>query len=155
VRWIFLAFALLPMLAVEQAHALKKTHASHKTHASKKTDAFDKTFELKRSAVASQEVEIDYVFNVDENCNSYGEIRLAVLSAPKSGSTEIRDIDKRSSFKQDNPRRHCNEQKLPAKAMYYKAKAGFRGEDHFRFVIVFHDGKAWVYNVEMSVWGPP
>lgn len=109
---------------------------------------------LQRSAVGSQEIQLEYMFNLDPGCKSYGEIRFVVLAPPKNGAVTFKPVEMFPSFKQDNPRHACNKNKVMAQAAFYAAREGFKGTDKFRFAIVFHDGEAWTYDVDMTVWGP-
>lgn len=108
---------------------------------------------LKRSSVGDQEIQIEYFYHIARDCQSLGEIRIAIVSPPKNGTITPKTIEVNPTYKQDNPRYHCNKELTKALAVTYKANPGFRGTEKFRYAFVFYDGTATFRTVEMTVWG--
>ncbi len=134
-----LSFLALTLAFMANAGAIAQDHKNKK---------------LQKSAVGDQEVQLEYMFNIDRDCKPYGEIRFVILKPPANGTVTFRPYVVASAFKQDHQSYHCNKNKSVATAAYYVAKPGFKGTDKLKFAIVFHDGESWTYDVEMTVWGP-
>lgn len=113
------------------------------------------THKYKKSAVAEQEVKLETAFNLDADCQSSGEIRVAIIKAPKNGRVIQKPTESIASYKKDNPRSSCNGKKVQSTSAIFVANPGFRGTENFMFGFVFADGTLWRYDVEMTVWGPP
>ncbi|MGL5447280.1 MAG: hypothetical protein ACRDBL_08240 [Rhabdaerophilum sp.] len=108
--------------------------------------------QLKLTAVADQEIELRSGLSLDRNCEPYEMARVAIIRAPKNGSVTEEFRERYSSFGPNNPRKVCNDKKSKATYALYRAKPGFQGTDRFTFAIIYYDGKADVYDVEMTVW---
>jgi hypothetical protein len=107
---------------------------------------------LKLSAVANQEIELRSGLSLDRNCDPYEMPRIAIIRAPKNGTVTEEFRERYSSFGPNNPRKICNDKKSKATYALYRAKVGFEGVDRFTFAIIYYDGKADLYDVEMTVW---
>jgi hypothetical protein len=107
---------------------------------------------VKLSAVASQEIELRSGMSLDRNCEPYDMPRVAIIRAPQNGAVTEESRERYSSFGPNNPRKICNDKKSKATYALYRAKQGFQGIDRFTFAIVYYDGRADVYDVEMTVW---
>jgi hypothetical protein len=106
---------------------------------------------LKLSVVANQEIELRSGLSLDRNCDPYDMPRVAIIRAPQNGAVTEEFRERFSSFGPENPRKICNDKKSKATYAFYRARTGFVGVDRFTFAIISYDGKADVYDVEMTV----
>lgn len=107
---------------------------------------------IKLTAVASQEIELRSALSLDRNCDPYELPRLAIIRAPQNGAITEDIRERYSNFGSNNARKICNDKKSKATYALYRAKPGFQGVDRFTFALIYYDGKADVYDVEMTVW---
>jgi len=107
---------------------------------------------VKLSALASQEIELRSGLSLNLNCESLRPTRVAVIKAPGNGTVIEREKEIFSNFSKDNPRFSCNEKKSLGVIAVYKSNPDFRGTDKFSFAVVYYDGRADIYDVEMTVW---
>lgn len=107
---------------------------------------------VKLSALAEQEIELRSGLSLNLSCEPLRPTRVAVIKAPANGTVFERDKEMFSNFAKDNPRFSCNEKKSLGVIAVYKSKPDFRGVDKFSFAVVYYDGRADIYDVEMTVW---
>lgn len=107
---------------------------------------------LSLNAVGDQEIQVTNGISLARDCLPRSGPRVGIIEAPRHGKLTERPVDMFTSYKADNPRAPCNERRTRGIGAYYKAKPGFRGIDRFRFVLVYYDGTAETYQVEIKVW---
>ncbi len=108
--------------------------------------------QLKITAVAGQEIQVRRAYAMALDCTLLEPNRIAVLDAPKGGDLVEKPLEGFPGFPRDNPRAACNTKKVTTTYAIYKAREDFRGTDRFRFAIVYYDGTASHFNVEVTVW---
>jgi hypothetical protein len=107
---------------------------------------------LKLYAVGDQEIMLRRGISLDTACTPTGPIKIAIIRPPRNGKLTERSIKDFPAYAKDSIRFGCNKKQVDAMAAYYKANPGFKGKDQFEFAIVYYDGDASRYHVEITVW---
>lgn len=107
---------------------------------------------LSLNAVGDQDIQVTNGISLARDCVARSGPRVGIIEAPKHGRLTERPVDMFPTYKADNPRFPCNERRIKGVGAYYKAKPGFRGNDRFRFALVYYDGTAEFYSVDIKVW---
>jgi hypothetical protein len=108
--------------------------------------------QVKITAVAGQEIQVRRAYAMALDCTLIEPNRIAVIAQPSGGTLAEKAIEGFPAFPRDNPRSACNNQKVTTTFAVYKARDDFRGTDKFRFAIVYYDGTASHFDVEVTVW---
>jgi hypothetical protein len=108
--------------------------------------------QLKITAVAGQEIQVRRAYAMSLDCTLLEPNRIALITPPKGGDLVEKPLEGYPNFGRDNPRAACNSQKVITTYAIYKAREDFRGTDNFRFAIVYYDGTASHFDVEVTVW---
>lgn len=107
---------------------------------------------LKLNAVAGQEIFLRHGMSLERDCTPLRPIRVVVTKPPKGGTVTSREIQSFPNYERENVRFKCNSERHAAMAAYYTANDTFKGTDHFSFAVIYYDGEARFYDVEMVVW---
>jgi hypothetical protein len=106
---------------------------------------------FKRQVFSGNEVRIASPNNVRPDCTT-GEIAdIRVVNAPSNGDLRLDTIKMPVNRGANNSRGYCNGKEIEARAVFYKPKDGFAGEDHFTIDVDFKTGKIERFSYDMRV----
>jgi hypothetical protein len=108
------------------------------------------TYDL--SAVGTQEIRIAAYRHTNADCSAYGPIRMVVVRPPKFGHIESRPASVFPNFSKEIIQSACNNQKIEAQAVYFRAHDTFHGPDEFEFLIIYADNSIRKCTVKMQVY---
>ena len=90
------------------------------------------------NTVGTKEVRIAIHSNFDDNdCSGKQKPGIDIKSNPKNGSVSV----KNGVEKVNRPASACHGKSVPGKAVFYKAKSGFKGKDSVKYSILGSGGK--------------
>lgn len=101
-------------------------------------------------ATWAKPVQIGYYATARKDCVAAPPPTIRVIQAPKSGTLTIRGGDLVTSSVAG-----CAKLRTPAQVVFYQARAGITGADHFAYAVVGSDGKIDGYDVTINIREPP
>lgn len=108
--------------------------------------------QLKLYAAGDQEIMLRRGYSLTPDCEPNRPTKIAIIVQPKNGTISERVHLGFPNYEKDNVRMKCNEKRVEGVAAFYKANPGFKGVDKMEFAIVYNDGGAKRFKVEMVVW---
>lgn len=101
-------------------------------------------------ATSAKPVQIAYYATARKDCAAAPAPTIRVVEAPKSGTLTIRGGELTTSSVAG-----CPKLRTPAQVVFYQARAGIIGNDHFVYAVVGLDGKIDGYDVTITIQEPP
>jgi hypothetical protein len=101
-------------------------------------------------ATWAKPVQIGYYATARKDCAAAPAPTIRVIEAPKSGTLTIRGGDLTTSAVAGCPRL-----KTQAQVVFYQARTGITGNDHFVYAVVGLDGKIDGYDVTITIREQP
>jgi hypothetical protein len=132
-----------PEVAAEIAQPLRNVAASNATRMTfpaQPEPPASGTLEVKRTAVAGQRLDVDFLYALNPDCSSVGVAGVRTIEAPKHGKLAIGEGSGFSTFPQDNPRQACNRRRSEGMVMHYQPEPGYLGPDAVTVEVIFSDG---------------
>ncbi len=105
-----------------------------------------------RFAAGTQQIRLHHAAHVKPDCEPMGEIRMAIPEPPKNGKLEAIWRTDFTDFGDSADYKACATRKTEGLTVYYRANEGFKGKETFSFLIVFSDGGARRYEIDMTVY---
>lgn len=106
---------------------------------------------FKRQVFSGNEVRIASPNNVRPDCSTGDIADIRVVNAPTNGDLRFDTIRMPVNRGANNSRGYCNGKEIEARAVFYKPKDGFAGEDHFTIDVDFRTGKIERFSYDMRV----
>ena len=97
-------------------------------------------------AVAGQQLRLGLAGNVTQDCKPGPLPEVKVLAPPKNGQLAVREGKTKAGSLA-----RCPALEVPARGVFYQAKAKFNGSDEVVYEVKRSDGKVQVHTVKISV----
>jgi hypothetical protein len=133
-----------PEIAAEVAQPLRNVTASNATRMTfpaQPEPPASGTVEVRRTAVAGQLLDVDFLYALNPDCSSVGVAGVRTVEAPGHGKVTIREGSGYSSFAQDNPRQACNRRRSEGMVVHYQPEPEYLGRDSVTVEVIFSDGE--------------
>jgi hypothetical protein len=109
---------------------------------------------LALNAVAGQEIRLQNVWHLNDNCTQTAPIRMVVTSPAAKGTLEAVPVEDFMDGDDSDLMRKCGSRRVPSLDIRYASRPGSTGEDRFGFAAIFQDGTVWNYSVTVRIARP-
>ncbi|MCZ8182126.1 MAG: hypothetical protein O9322_04080 [Beijerinckiaceae bacterium] len=109
---------------------------------------------LSLHAVAGQEIRLQNVWHLNDNCTQTAPIRMVVTSPAGKGTVEAVPVEDFMDGDDSDLMRKCGTRRVASLDIRYATRPGGTGEDRFGFAVVFQDGTVWNYKVTVRIARP-
>jgi hypothetical protein len=108
--------------------------------------------ELNRAIAIGQKARIEFLYSIQPDCSSNGQINVRILESPQHGTLTVENGQGFSNFPKDNQRYDCNTRKSDGTLVFYEPESGFSGKDSITLDIIWPLGQSakWHYSVEVK-----
>lgn len=106
---------------------------------------------IKKVVLSDTRTKLTYHMYVNPDCSPSGFATYRISREPKNGKAEMVRGEEFPSFKSDNVRSKCNEQRVGATQLWFLPNEGFRGKDSFEFELIGPRGQYRRTFVEIEV----
>ena len=107
--------------------------------------------EYVRYAFAGQKMRLQLLAVMEPDCSLVEGWGFEIIKQPEHGVAEIVPTSAFPTWPKENPRHKCNEHKVDAQVLTYKANAGYKGPDSLTYVEIAPSGwaieKTYHFNV--------
>lgn len=109
---------------------------------------------LSLHAVAGQEIRLQNVWHLNDDCTQTAPIRMVVLRPAGMGALSATPVEDFIDTDDESMARKCGGRRVPTLDIRYASRSGKSGEDRFGFAVAFRDGTVWNYSVTMRIARP-
>jgi hypothetical protein len=96
--------------------------------------------EITEMVAADQKLRVAFLYSIQPNCSSAGQIVVRVLEQPQHGTLTIEEGQGFTIFPKDNPRSACNAAKSDGTLVFYRANHDYLGTDSVSLYISYPSG---------------
>jgi hypothetical protein len=114
-----------------------------------------KKIEMVRYAFAGQKMKLQLLYAMDLDCSAIDGWAFEITKQPEHGTAEITPTSAFPTFPKENPRYKCNEHKVDAQVLTYKANAGYKGPDSLTYIEIAPSGYAFEKTYRFNVRSIP
>ncbi|MCZ8375081.1 MAG: hypothetical protein O9342_06870 [Beijerinckiaceae bacterium] len=105
-------------------------------------------------AVAGQEIRLQNVWHLNDNCTPTAPIRMVVTKPAGKGTLEAVPVEDFIDGDDSDLMRKCGTRRVASLDIRYATRPGNTGEDRFGFAVLFQDGTVWNYTVTVRIARP-
>jgi tetratricopeptide (TPR) repeat protein len=108
--------------------------------------------ERKRVVAAEQKSRLEFLYSLNPDCSSEGQMVVRTSEPPQHGMLTIENGQEATNFPKDNQRFACNNQKSDGVFVFYQPAPGYTGTDSITVYVIFPFGTASTrhYSIEVK-----
>ncbi|WP_284178617.1 hypothetical protein [Rhabdaerophilum sp. SD176] len=105
-------------------------------------------------AVAGQEIRVQNVWHLNDDCTQTAPIRMVVTLSAAMGEVDAMPVEDFIDADDEGMMRKCGSRRVPSLDIRYASRAGQNGQDRFGFAVIFKDGTVWNHKVTIRILRP-
>jgi hypothetical protein len=107
---------------------------------------------IRKTVLSGRLDKFDYWYSTNPDCTARGYPDVRVVTPPAHGTITLDKGEDYPFFPDDNVRKACNKQKVPATQTYYQSHPGFSGTDTVEVEVLFPGGRTRRATYAITVW---
>ncbi len=102
-----------------------------------------------KAAPSGKRQEVEFLSAVNPDCSPAGSLTVQIASNPVHGTAAVDDVSQFGTWAPNNPRAHCNTQRVAGTGVFYQSAPGYRGSDSLVVGVIGPTGQH--FNVMLNI----